>query len=254
MDSQVDTDRDAVVTSERLRAGAREWLARHSYSVRICHWINVIAGGYLVVSGIHIFLDFPELYWGHTGYQGYPALFKLSDWGISWDEAGAMGNRMWGRNYHFTFAWVLLINGLVYVVWNIKTGHFRDSMLPRRDELTPTHLGADLRNQLRWFSPKRVSATNYGTLQKVSYLLLIFLFMPLMLLTGLAQSPGFTAAWPWLLDLFGGRQSARTLHSIGTVVFVLFALVHVLEVLRAGALNRVRAMITGRLQLPSEET
>ncbi len=234
------------------RPGARKWIARHSYNVRICHWINVIAGGYLLVSGIHIFLDFPELYWGHTGYQGYPAVFWLSDWGISWDQAGAMGDRMWGRNYHFTFAWVLLINGLVYVVWNIKTGYFRDHMLPRRNELTFAHLGADLR--IRLFSPARGSAMSYGTLQKVSYLLLIFLFTPLMLLTGLAQSPGFTAAWPWLLDMFGGRQSARTLHSIGTVVFVLFVILHVLEVLRAGGLNRIRAMITGRLQLPKEET
>jgi thiosulfate reductase cytochrome b subunit len=74
-----------------------------------------------------------------------------------------------------------------------------------------------------------------------------------MLLTGLAQSPAFTAAWPWLLDLFGGRQSARTLHSIGTVIFVVFVVVHVLEVLLAGAVNRVRSMITGRFLVTGEE-
>ena len=99
----------------------------HSANVRICHWINVVACGYLLVSGVHIFLDFPELYWGHTGYQGYPAIFKLSDWGISWDAAGEMGNRMWGRNYHFTFAWVFLINGLIYVAWGLWKRHFRNS-------------------------------------------------------------------------------------------------------------------------------
>ena len=85
----------------------------HSYSVRICHWINLIACAYLLVSGVHILLDFPELYWGHTGYRGFPATFKLSDWGLSWEEAGRLGDRRWGRNYHFTFAWVFLINGLV---------------------------------------------------------------------------------------------------------------------------------------------
>ena len=102
----------------------------HSYSVRICHWINVIACAYLLVSGVHILLDFPELYWGHTGYRGYPAIFKLSDWGLSWDEAGKLGDRRWGRNYHVTFAWVFLINGLVYVGWNLYTSHFREQMVP----------------------------------------------------------------------------------------------------------------------------
>ena len=134
--------------SEKANPGAPRWIALHSYNVRICHWINAVAGAYLLLSGIHIFLDFPELYWGHTGYQGYPAIFRLADWGISWDEAGAMGNRMWGRNYHFTFAWVFLLNGLVYAGWSLATGHLRDRLLPRRDELTAAHLHAELRDHL----------------------------------------------------------------------------------------------------------
>ncbi len=242
-----------AVMPDHAGSGARRWISLHSRNVRVCHWINVVAGGYLLVSGIHIFLDFPELYWGHTGYQGYPAIFRLADWGISWDEAGAMGNRMWGRNYHFTFAWVFLINGLVYAGWSLASGHFRDRLLPRRTELAPARLWADLRDHLPWRARAHALATRYGVLQKISYLLLLILFVPLMTLTGLAQSPGFTAAMPWLLDLFGGRQSARTLHTIGTAVFVLFVAVHVLEVLAAGAVNRIRAMITGRFALPSEE-
>ena len=231
---------------------SNEWIALHSRNVRICHWINVIASGYLLISGIHIFLDFPELYWGHTGYQGYPAIFKLSDWGVSWDVAGEMGNRMWGRNYHFTFAWVFLINGVVYVGWNITTGHFRDRMFPRRDELALENLRADLREHIR-LPRKRASTGRYGTLQKVSYFLLIFVFVPFMILSGLAQSPGVTAAIPALLDMFGGRQSARSLHSIGTVLLVLFVVVHVLEVVAVGALNRIRSMITGKIVLSQHQ-
>ena len=229
----------------------KEWIRLHSANVRICHWINVIACGYLLVSGVHIFLDFPELYWGHTGYQGHPAIFRLADWGLSWDEAGAMGNRMWGRNYHFTFAWVFLINGLVYVGWNLKTGYLQRQLWPGRDELTLSRLGTEIHQQLRWSKRRRSTATEYSPLQKASYVLLIFIFVPLMLLTGLAQSPGFTAAWPWLLDLFGGRQSARTLHSIGTLLFVLFVVVHVIEVLAGGTINRIRSMVTGTLILPT---
>jgi len=227
----------------------------HSYNVRICHWINVVACVYLLWSGIHIFLDFPELYWGHTGYRGYPAAFRLADWGLSWDDAGKLGDRRWGRNYHFTFAWVFLLNGAVYVGWNLYSRHFRTQMLPARNELTTAHVGSELRDHFRWRSRThtpdglpRAESRGYGSLQKISYLILIFVYVPLMILTGIAQSPGFTAAMPWLLDLFGGRQSARTLHTIGTVALVLFVVVHLLEIVAAGFFIKVRSMITGKLR------
>ena len=193
----------------------------HSANVRISHWINVVACVYLLVSGVHIFLDFPELYWGHTGYRGYPAAFRLADWGLSWEAAGAIGDRRWGRNYHFTVAWVFLLNGLVYVGWNLYTRHF----------------------QWRLFG--HAAHGGYGGLQKATYLLLIFVYVPLMILTGLAQSPGFTAPMPFLLDMFGGRQSARTLHTIGTVLLVLFVAVHVFQIVATGFVVKVRSMITG---------
>jgi thiosulfate reductase cytochrome b subunit len=201
---------------------------------------------YLLWSGVHIFLDFPELYWGHTGYRGYPAAFRLADWGLSWDEAGALGDRRWGRNYHFTMAWVFLINGLAYVGWNLYSTHFRNRMWPAPHELTVAQVRAELRNLFRWGSRRHAASGRYGTLQKTSYLILIFVFVPLMILTGIAQSPGFTAAMPMLLDVFGGRQSARTLHTIGTVALVLFVVVHVLEVAAAGFFVKVRSMITGK--------
>lgn len=242
------------MSAARPRSGAATWVGLHSYNVRVCHWINLVACGYLFVSGIHILLDFPELYWGHTGYRGYPAIFRLSDWGLSWEAAGDLGDRMWGRNYHFTFAWVFLLNGLVYVVWNLYTAHFRDRMLPRSDELSVRHVRAEVAGHVRWRSRTHAPEGAYGTLQKISYLALIFVFVPLMVLTGVAQSPGLTAAMPALLDLFGGRQSARTLHTIGTVLLVLFVVVHVLEVAAAGFVNRVRSMITGKYLLPEEES
>ena len=235
-----------ALTSEPISSNAAAPAVVHSYSVRICHWINVIACVYLLWSGVHILLDFPELYWGHTGYRGYPAIFKLSDWGLSWEEAGRLGDRRWGRNYHVTFAWVFLINGLIYVAWNVYTAHFRKRMWPERAELTMAHVSADLRDHLPWRSRRHASGSTYGTLQKTSYLLLIFVFVPFMILTGVAQSPGYTAAMPVLLDMFGGRQSARTLHTIGTVLLVLFVVVHLLEIAAAGFVTRVRSMITGK--------
>ena len=132
---------------------------RHNRNVRICHWINVIAFCYLVVSGVHVFLDFPELYWGKVGFRGHPAVFRLSDWGISWDEAGEMGDRRWGRNYHFLFAWISVINGLVYVSWNVWNKHFRRNLLPSRDELTRQSLKTDLVDHLRLRAPEAQAAT-----------------------------------------------------------------------------------------------
>ena len=169
-----------------------------------------------------MFLDFPALYWGHTGFRGHPAWFSLEDWGISWETAGAIASRRVGRNYHFTSAWVFLINGLVYVGWNLHRRHFN------------------------WRSFGHAATGSYGALQKATYLTLIFAYVPLMILTGLAQSPGFTAAMPVLLDMFDGRQSARTLHTIGTVLLVFFVVVHLTQIVRTGFLTKVRSMMTGR--------
>lgn len=213
---------------------AATWVRRHALNVRICHWINLVAVGYLLVSGIHIFLDFPELYWGKTGFRGYPAAFRLEDWGISWEQAGEWGDRRWGRNAHFTFAWVFVLNGLVYVGWSLYRRHFRARMLPRR--------AADE-------SAGGARTPRYGRVQGMSYLTMIFVVTPLMFLTGIAQMPAFTAISPWLIDMFGGRQTARTIHMITTVIFVLFALVHVGQVIATGFFGNMRGMITGRSRL-----
>jgi len=226
---------------------------RHNRNVRICHWINVIAFGYLVVSGVHIFLDFPELYWGKVGFRGHEAVFKLSDWGISWDEAGDMGDRRWGRNYHFLFAWISVINGLVYVGWNVWNKHFRRDLLPSRDELSQQNLKADLVDHVRLRTPESKTEGRYSVLQKISYVIVIFVVSPFMILSGLAQMPAFTAISPELIDLFGGRQSARTLHVIGMLWMILFVLIHVFEVFVAGAVNEVRSMITGKYAIVRED-
>jgi thiosulfate reductase cytochrome b subunit len=211
---------------------------RHALNVRICHWINLIAVGYLLVSGIHIFLDFPELYWGKTGFRGHPAAFRLEDWGISWEQAGEWGDRRWGRNAHFTFAWVFVLNGLAYVGWSTYRRHFRQRMLPAKGRPAPPEPGG--------------STPRYGTAQGIAYLSMIFVVTPLMFLTGIAQMPAFTAISPWLIDMFGGRQTARTIHMIATVVFVLFALVHVGQVIATGFFRNMRGMITGRAPLTEE--
>jgi thiosulfate reductase cytochrome b subunit len=227
-----------------------DWMERHSLSVRICHWVLVVCFSFLLVSGAHIFLDFPELYWGQVGYQGIEPAFRLADWGLSWDEAGDLGDRRWGRNVHFASAWALVLNGLVYFGWNLWRGSYRRKLLPARSELTAAHLKRDIVDHLRFKAPAGAAALRYNTLQKLSYLLILFVLFPFMLATGLAQMPAFNAISPGLIDLFGGRQTARTLHVIATVLLVSFVVIHVVEVFVAGAVKEIRSMITGRYVLP----
>jgi thiosulfate reductase cytochrome b subunit len=85
----------------------------------------------------------------------------------------------------------------------------------------------------------------YSVLQKLAYCGVFFVLFPLIVLTGLTMSPGMDAAWPWLLNLFGGRQTARTLHFAAMLILVLFFLIHILMVLAAGPLNELRSIITG---------
>jgi thiosulfate reductase cytochrome b subunit len=73
--------------------------------------------------------------------------------------------------------------------------------------------------------------------------------LPMMLLTGLTMSPGFNAVAPILLDLFGGRQSARTLHFISAFLIVAFVFVHLAMVVLSGLINNVRSMITGQYEI-----
>lgn len=234
-------------------AQSKNWIYRHSVNTRICHWLIVISFAYLVVSGAHIFLDFPELYWGKVGFQGYPAFFRLADWGISWDEAGAIGDRRWGRNYHFLFAWVFVLSGLVYLTLNIWNKRFYRKMFPRRDEFRIEHLKKEASDHLHLRAPKGEAARSYNTLQKLSYLVVLFIFFPFMIVSGLAQMPAFSAIAPDMIDLFGGRQTARTLHVLATLLLILFVIIHLVEVFIAGAVNGVRSMITGKYMLSEEK-
>jgi thiosulfate reductase cytochrome b subunit len=75
-----------------------------------------------------------------------------------------------------------------------------------------------------------------------------------MVLTGLAMSPAMDAAWPWLVDLFGGRQSARSIHFICAMALVAFIIIHLVMVVLAGPINEIGSMITGRFRVPPDRS
>jgi len=277
-----------AVPARPIRA-KREFIYRHTLAVRVTHWINVLCLTLLLLSGLQLFNVHPALYWGNYGYRGVPPVFSISGvidpetrepvgitqigsysfdttgfLGVTYDSDGQphggafprwarLGTELaLSRDWHFLMAWLFVINGTIYVLIGAFSGHFRRDLVPATSELRPRHLLGDLWNHLRLRRPRGEAAKHYNVLQKLTYLLVIFLLLPAMVLSGLTMSPAVTAAAPFLFDLFDGRQSARTIHFITANLLLLFVLVHVAQVALFGAYNLMRSMITGRYAIAPE--
>jgi thiosulfate reductase cytochrome b subunit len=212
---------------------------RHSALVRITHWIFTLSFFGLVVSGFAIILAHPHFYWGETGSIGTPSLFDLP---LPTMVGGPSG---WGRSLHFQSAWFAVLSGLLYAISGILTQHFRKQLLPGRADLSWRSMRAAVLDHLRFKRP--VETDSYNFLQRLSYLAVVFLFFPLIIITGLAMSPAITSVIPQMVTVLGGYETARTLHFFLANFLVLFLLVHVAMVILGGFKTRMLAMITGRL-------
>ncbi|MGI9292654.1 MAG: cytochrome b/b6 domain-containing protein, partial [Pseudomonadales bacterium] len=184
--------------------GGDKIIFRHPLWVRICHWVNAISILALLISGILIFISHAALYWGPVGYFGHEsAWLTILDKPVS-------GMSLIGRPYHFLFAWVFVINGLLYLLLGLLGGHLYRKMLPSKEQWRWSHIVQDIVDHFRLKTAQGAEALKYNFLQKISYLIIIFVLCPLMLISGLSMSPGFVAVMPELLDFFGGRQSGRS--------------------------------------------
>ena len=226
---------------------------RHFAVVRITHWIITFCFFALLVTGIEILISHPRFYWGEVGNVSMPSLFELpipaSRGSVKTGYSFVLPDQnSWSRSLHFQAGWVSVFTGLLYGVSGLLTGHFRNNLLPARADLAWRALSAQIANHLRFNRPGEAEAHSYNALQRLTYLLVIFVLFPLMIWTGLAMSPAFTGAFPATVTVFGGQQSARTIHFFVTVSLVLFLVVHIMMVLLAGFGNRMRAMITGRTE------
>jgi len=262
-------------------------IRRHTVVTRLTHWLNVLAVSLLLMSGLQIFNAHPALYWGQKSTFADPWLsmkkVEIADTprgittlgGMTFDTTGLFGWSgkegmreqrgfpSWatipsyrsltdGRRWHFFFAWLFVINGLVYWLWGLIGGHIRRDMLPTRDQLEPRHIAHEVITHAQLKFPKGEAARHYNVIQKFTYLAVIVVLLPGMVLTGLSMSPGFNATVPWLIDLFGGRQSARTIHFLCASLIVAFIVVHLVLVLVSGVWNNLRSMITGKYAIEVE--
>jgi thiosulfate reductase cytochrome b subunit len=154
-----------------------------------------------------------------------------------------------GRRWHFTFAWLLVLNGLAYLVFTFASGHIRDLWANASEWRDIPH---SIWQHICLRFPKGEEARHYNVLQKLAYLAIIFIVLPVIILAGMTMSPGLDARFPFLLSLFGGRQSARTIHFILAFGLVGFAFIHVAMVILSGFFNNMRSMITGRYVISSQ--
>ena len=228
----------------------RETIRRHALITRITHWINLLCIVVLLMSGFQIFNAHRALYWGQKGADADPHIFALANGFPHWATIPTFQDLATGRVWHFAFAWVFVINGLVYLLFGLAGGHFRRDFLPTREQLR--HIGHTTLDHLRLRFPKGEEAKTYNVLQKIAYIGIVIV-LPLMLATGLTMSPAVDTAAPWLLDLFGGRQSARTLHFIFAWSIIGFVIIHLIAILAAGPINEIRSMITGRYVVEPDE-
>ncbi len=220
----------------------RVLIPRHSAVTRIAHWINAWCIALLLMSGLQIFNAHPALYWGDISTFEKPlaVLGNFPGWATipSYHDLGA------GRLWHFFFAWIFVLNGAAYLLVSLANRHISRDLLPTRAELS--RAGRAVLDHIRLRFPEGEEARRYNVLQQLTYLAVIFGLLPLVVATGLCMSPRMNAAMPWLPELLGGRQSARTLHFIAAAGLVGFVAVHVAMVVLSGFWNNMRSMITGR--------
>lgn len=223
---------------------------RHAAFVRVTHWITAVCFFALLVTGGEIVVSHPRFYWGETGNVLTPPLFRIpipasrnsvpTGYGyVLPDQNG------WSRYLHFEAAWAVVLTGLVYVIWGLYTHHFRSNLFPATADRRWGAIWRVIAKHIRFQRPDAAEAFSYNPVQRAAYLIVIFVLFPLVILTGLALSPGFNAAVPVVVNTLGGRQSARTLHFFVSASLLLFLIIHVAMVFLAGFISRMRAMIVG---------
>ncbi|MEI5688263.1 cytochrome b/b6 domain-containing protein [Sphingomonas kyungheensis] len=224
-------------------------IVRHALATRLWHWVNAVSVVILLGSGLGISNAHPRLYWGRYGANFDHAWAQLPRF-PAWITIPANYNLAISRRWHLLFALVFAFGLLGYMIVSLINRHFARKLALRRADVSPAHLAADVRDHFNLRFHDADDPAAYNSLQKWSYILVLFVALPMMIATGLALSPGMDAAWPWLLDLFGGRQSARSLHFVTATLLGGFIVVHVALVILAGAGNELRSMITGKWKVP----
>lgn len=237
---------------------------RHRPWVKTSHWVISASFLFLAFTGFEIVMVHPRFYWGEAGNDLTPALFELpvsrnykhNGWEATkpfFDTAGSpvtasrtydiFNQNGWGRSLHFLSGWFLVVTGVLYLVAGFVTGHFRKNL--NLNQFSPRSLLHDIRSHFRGEIPPATGGPDYGLLQRIAYLSVIFILFPIIIVSGMTMSPAITAAYPWLLSVFFGAQSARTIHFFASMALELFLVIHVVMIVKSGFKKQLRGMTTG---------
>jgi thiosulfate reductase cytochrome b subunit len=237
-------------TSDRASLGG-DLVYRHRLPTRLWHWTNAVAVIVMLMSGLMISNAHPHLYWGEYGANFDHAWFNPPHF-PGWITIPSTYSLALARLWHLFFAWVFAFGLLAFMVTSLVNRHFQRDLTLTRAELAPAHLWRDVKDHARLKFPTGEAALHFNVLQKITYIGVVFVVLPLLILTGLSLSPGFNAVMHWPLDLMGGRSSARSIHFVCAGLMAAFIVVHLTLVLLAGPYNEIRSMITGRFRVPED--
>lgn len=264
---------------------ARLVIKRQSIWTRLTHWVWVVCLFFLLLTGLQIFNAHPSLYIGQqSGFEFDNSVFSIGAirnedgsvsgitrmFGQQFDTTGVLGWSgpegqerprafpSWitipsyqdlgtGRVVHFFFGWLLVGTMFVWFLASLINGHLRRDIVPTGRDIKGLPKDVADHARLRFHHTR-----HYNVLQKISYGVVLLVLLPLIVLTGLSMSPGMNSAWPWLIEVFGGRQTARTIHFGVMVLLVGFFVIHIVMVLLSGPLNTMRSMITGKYRIDAE--
>jgi thiosulfate reductase cytochrome b subunit len=221
---------------------ARKPAPRHRLATRIWHWINLASVVILFMSGLNISNAHPHLYWGDWGFDPSTAWLSVPRF-PGWATIPDYYSLAAARDWHLLFAWPFAFGLLFFLIASLLNGHAWRDLATRLREWRWSVLKDDIKAHLRLNFDH--GAGKYNVLQKITYGGVVFILLPLLILTGLMMSPAMNANWPLLLDLLGGRQSARSLHFIAAWALFAFFVLHVALVLLSGPVRQLRDMITG---------
>lgn len=251
MDVAIDTPAEPAPPAAMPAPAAPRHIYKHLLATRLWHWVNAFTIFVMIGSGLGILNAHPHLYWGVHGAQPDHPWLELPHW-PGWVTIPSTYNLALSRRWHLFFALILGFGLLAFMIASLVNRHFQQQLTIRPRDLALSHLWHDIKEHLalRFHDPENPGAFN--VLQKITYAGMIFVVLPAIIFTGLGMSPGINAVAPWILELFGGRASARSIHFLAMGAIIIFIVVHLALVILAGAVREVRSMITGYWTLPEE--
>lgn len=217
-------------------------MKKHALTTRLWHWVNLVCVIVLFMSGLNISNAHRRLYWGHAGFSPEEAWLFIPKF-PGWITIPGHYNLADARQWHLLFAWFFAVGLLLFMLASLANRHFRRDLVTSLAEWRWSAIKADIIKHLKFDFEHQGAKFNF--LQKLSYGIVIFILLPLMIFTGIAMSPAMDASWPFVVDLFGGRQSARSIHFIVAWALAGFLVLHVVLVLLSGPIGQIRDMITG---------